>query len=168
MKITSRVKNIVFNGRNEWVVITNENQPASAIFLIHVLPLSIFFSVTGFIGFGLIGQIKPFIGHIGSVSLGLRYAVVFLITLTGGVILPAILTNYVTHKFSHRKNFDGIFRLIAYSYTPVMAAGIFCLLPSLVILIVPAYIQSIFLVYSGLKPVLNIPDNKINNFFSFL
>ncbi|MBN2349339.1 MAG: YIP1 family protein [Bacteroidales bacterium] len=165
MNLIDRLKNIMFTPKNEWEVIKEENMPTNDIVMRYLLPLALVPAIASFIGFGLIGRNLPIIGHVGSVSLGIRHAIISLANTFIGVYLTAFVIDMLAPQFGTTKNFQNALRLVIFSYSPVLAAGILYILPSLAPLVMFVSLYSLYILYVGLKPMMNPPDDKITVYF---
>ncbi|MCL2313432.1 MAG: YIP1 family protein, partial [Firmicutes bacterium] len=121
-------------------------------------------AVAAFIGYGLIGY-SVFGHHIGSISFGIRQAIVQYITMLGGIYLAAFVIDALAKNFGATKNFNQAFSLVAYSYTPMFIGGIFNIYHSLTWLAMVAGIYGLYLLYIGLKPMMKVPDEKQTSYF---
>lgn len=164
MNLINRAKSILLSPKTEWAVIEPEQTDVKTLTLNYLLPLALIPAVAGFIGFGLIGQ--NVLGmHIGSVGYGLRYAIVSLVSTIGGAFLTAYIIDLLAPSFGSEKNFLQSFKLVVYSYTPMMVAGVFLIIPSLGILTTLAGLYGLYLLYIGLQPMKKTPDDKKTTYF---
>ena len=68
-------------------------------------------------------------------------------------------------KFELSSDFSRSFQLVAYSYTPIFVAGILLIVPSMSIIATLAGLYGLFLLYLGITPILQTPDDKKNTFY---
>jgi hypothetical protein len=165
MNLINRVKGILFNPKNEWNTIQQEQTSSTAVLTNYLIPLVLIPVVASFIGYGLVGRNTLLIGHVGSVSFGIRYAILMLVNMIAGVYLTAFIIDILAPSFSAVKNYNNAFRLVAYAYTPMLVAGIFYILPSLSFIALLASIYGLYLLYIGLKPMMQAPDEKVTGYF---
>jgi len=165
MNLINRVKGIILNPKNEWNTIQQEQTSSTTILTNYLIPLVLIPVVASFIGYGLIGRNMPLTGHVVSVSFGIRYAILMLVNMIAGVYLTAFVIDVLAPSFSAVKNYNNAFRLVAYAYTPMLVAGIFYILPSLAFIAVLASIYGLYVLYVGLKPMMQVPDNKVTVYF---
>ena len=158
-----KIKNILFNPKTTWLNIEEENTPHIKILTSYVLPLAVIVAVFAFIGWGFIGyeisafgQTIPF--H--SASYGFKMAIALFILMIGGIYLSALAINLLSVNFGARKDFDKVFSLVAYSYTPVLLGGMFHIVPNLSWLWWLISLYSFYLFYTGTKPMLQTPEEK--------
>jgi hypothetical protein len=165
MKILDRVKGIILNPKNEWETIQQEQQGNMDLLIKFIIPLVLIPVICSFIGYGLIGRKYAFIGHVGSVSIGIRYAVLMLINTLVGIYVTAFVIDLLATSFQATKNFNNALRLVAYSYTPALIAGIFYIFPSLRVLAMLASLYGLYIMYIGIKPMMKAPDDKVTVYF---
>ena len=164
MNLINRAKSILLSPKTEWAVIEPERTDVKTLTLNYLLPLALIPAIAGFIGFGLIGQ--NVLGmHIGSAGYGLRYAIVSLVSTIGGAFLTAYIIDLLAPSFGSEKNFLQSFKLVVYSYTPMMVAGVFLIIPALGILATLAGLYGLYLLYIGLQPMKKTPDDKKTTYF---
>ncbi len=165
MNLVERAKKIILEPKKEWQVIEQENTEVTQILISYLIPLALIPAVASFIGYGFIGIEIPFFGHIGSISFGVRQAIVSIITTIGGAFFSAFIIDALAPNFGSVKNFNRAVQLVAYSYTPAMVAGIFYILPSLSILAGLAGIYGLYLLYLGIGPLMKTPQEKVTGYF---
>ena len=164
MNLINRAKSILLTPKTEWSLIESEQTDVKTLTTNYMLPLALIPAIAGFIGFGLIGQ--NVLGmHIGSAGYGLRYAIVNLVSTIGGAFLTAYIIDLLAPSFGSEKNFLQSFKLVVYSYTPMMVAGILLIIPSLSILATLAGLYGLYLLYIGLQPLKKTPDEKKTSYF---
>ena len=164
MNLINRAKSILLTPKTEWSLIESEQTDIKTLTINYMLPLALIPAIAGFIGFGLIGQ--NVLGmHIGSAGYGLRYAIVNLVSTIGGAFLTAYIIDLLAPSFGSEKNFLQSFKLVVYSYTPMMVAGILLIIPSLSILATLAGLYGLYLLYIGLQPLKKTPEDKKTSYF---
>ena len=164
MNLINRAKSILLTPKTEWSLIESEQTDVRTLTTNYMLPLALIPAIAGFIGFGLIGQ--NVLGmHIGSAGYGLRYAIVNLVSTIGGAFLTAYIIDLLAPSFGSEKNFLQSFKLVVYSYTPMMVAGILLIIPSLSILATLAGLYGLYLLYIGLQPLKKTPEDKKTSYF---
>ena len=164
MDIIKRAKDILVTPKTAWNTIAEENQNQLVILVTYLIPLALIPALASFIGYGLIGHNVMGI-HIGSVGFGLRQAILSFISSLGGVYLSAWVISLLSPKFEQAKDFNRAFQLVSYSYTPIFVAGILLIIPSLSIVATLAGLYGLYLLYQGMTPILQTPDDKRNTFF---
>ncbi|HJX72395.1 MAG TPA: Yip1 family protein [Bacteroidales bacterium] len=165
MNLINRVKGIILNPKTEWNAIQQEQTSSTDLLIKYLIPLVLIPVIASFIGFGLIGRNMPIVGHIGSVSFGIRYAILMLVNMILGVYLTAFIIDVLAPAFSAVRNYNNAFRLVVYSYTPMLVAGVLYILPALSILVFIASIYGLYILYLGLKPMMQVPEDKVTVYF---
>jgi hypothetical protein len=164
MDIINRVKQILICPKPEWQVIDAENDLSMTVLTKYVLLLAAIPAIAAFIGYGLIGY--SVLGHhFGSISFGVKQAIIQYITMVGGVYLTAFVIDALAANFGSQKNFNKAFSLVAYAYTPMFVGGIFYILHSLSWLAGLAGLYGLYLLYLGLKPMMKTPTEKQTSYF---
>ena len=165
MEIINRIKKVLFCSKTEWTTIEAENAPHANVFTSYVVPLALIPAVAAFIGYGLIGY-SVFGVHVGgTISWGLRQAIVQYIAMLGGTYLTAFIIDALATNFGAQKDFNRAFSLVAYSYTPMFVAGVFYILPSLAWLASLAGLYGLYLLYIGLQPMMKVSKEKQTSYF---
>ncbi len=165
MNIVNRVKNILVTPKTEWVAIEAEQSTNTTILTSYLLLLALIPAVCQFVGQGLIGYNVLGMHFGGTISWGIRQAVVSFISMIGGAYLTAFIINLLADSFGSVKNFDRAFALVAYSYTPMCLAGIFYIIPSLGIIATLAGLYGLYILYTGLVPMMKTPEDKATVYF---
>lgn len=164
MDIIKRAKDILVTPKTAWNTIAEENQNQLVILTTYLIPLALIPALASFIGYGIIGHSVMGI-HIGSVGFGLRQAILSFISSLGGVYLSTWVISLLSPKFELTKDFNRDFQLVSYSYTPIFVAGILLIIPSLSIVVTLAGLYGLYLLYQGMTPILQTPEDKRNTFF---
>ena len=165
MEIINRVKNILVTPKQEWVTIESEKDSHVKILTSYLLLLALIPAVCQFVRYGLIGYSVLGIHVGGTVGYGIRQALISYVTMVGGVYLTAFVIDLLAESFGSKKNFDKAFALVAYSYTANCIAGVFYLIPGLSILAFLAGLYGLYILYTGLKPMMETPDDKQVGYF---
>jgi hypothetical protein len=165
MNIIERAKKIIIEPKNEWLVINQEEIGQSQLIVTYLIPLTLIPAVASFIGFGLVGISIPIAGTYSSVSWGIKQAIISLLSIVGGAIISAYIIDLLAPSFGAVKNINKALQLVVYSYTPTMIAGIFLIAPSLSIISTLAGIYGLYLLYLGIQPLMQAPNEKALSYF---
>lgn len=165
MNIIERAKKIIIEPKNEWLIINQEEISQSQLIVTYLIPLALIPAVASFIGFGLVGISIPFAGTYSSVSWGIKQAIISLLSIVGGAIISAYIIDLLAPSFGAVKNINKALQLVVYSYTPTMIAGIFLIAPSLSIISTLAGIYGLYLLYLGIQPLMQAPNEKALSYF---
>ena len=165
MNLIDRVKKILLSPKEEWVVISQETTTVTQLCTGYLLLLALIPAIAQFVKFGLIGYSIPFGGHMGgSIELGIRYALIGYINYVLGAFLSAFIIDALATSFGSQKNFTKAMQLVVYSYTAMMIASIFVLIPGLSILSIVG-LYGLYLLYIGLAPMMQTPEDKTVGYF---
>ncbi len=164
MNVVETTKSILFSPRSEWEKIGNVTESHVKVLTGYLIWLALIPAIAALIGWGVIGY-KVYTVHIGSLSLGIRYAVMQFISVIGGAYLTAGAFYFLAPNFGAEKNFDKAFQLAAYCYTAICVGGIFNLYWPLSFLAALSSLYSLYLLYIGIKPVMKTTDEKTNSYF---
>jgi len=163
--IFARVKGIVLSPKKEWEIIATEEKTTASVFWSYLLPLSLISIVTCYIGYGIVGSNQGMFGLVATAELGYRYAAFNFINLIACAFITAFIISFLATSFNAEKNFTKAFKLVVYSYTPTLIASIFYIVPSLSPFVFFGGLFGLYLLFIGLKPMTNVPDDKITFYF---
>ncbi len=166
MNIVERVKNILLNPKQEWVVIDKETTDIPQLVTGYLLILALIPAVASFIGYGLIGYKVPFVGHVaGTFGFGIKQAVLAFISPVISAFIAAFVINALAESFGSQKDMRRAMQLVVYSFTASLVAGIFYIIPSLGILALLAGLYGLYILYLGLQPMMKTPEEKVTSYF---
>lgn len=157
--LVDRAKAILFAPADEWPKIEAEGTAIQDILLRYVLPLAAIGPVAGFIGSQVFGYGALGITYRPSFSSALGSAVASYILTVVGIFVLALIADALAPKFGGTSDRLRAFKLVAYSYTAAMLAGIFALIPSLAFLGLLG-LYSIYLFYTGVGPLMKVPQDR--------
>jgi hypothetical protein len=158
MNITERAKNIIIKPKDEWFIIDQEPTSVQELVTGYLLPLSLIPAVAALIGFG-------FIAPGAMLSWGIKYAVMYFITMIAGVYFSAYIIDMLAPNFGATKDFRKAMQLVTYTYTPILIAGILYIIPTLGTLVAIAGLYGLYLLYLGLTPMMKAPEDKAMTYF---
>jgi hypothetical protein len=168
MNLIERAKNIILTPKTEWDKINNETPNTQGIVVGYVIPLVAIGAIAAFIGWGFIGKSygAGFISYKAvGVGLGIRYALIALISGVVGTLLTAFVVDALAPTFKSEKNFGRSLQLAAYSFTPGWVAGVFNILPALAIIASLAGLYGLYLMYLGLPKLKKTPQDQVTGYF---
>ena len=166
MNLFERAKNILITPKTEWEVIKNEQTSVSDLFTKYVLILALIPAVAGFIGQSLVGiSLGPFGSYKMPIGRGLLYLVLYYAMTVGAVYLLAFIVDALAPSFGAKKGMLASLKVVVYSYTAAWVAGIFQIIPILGFLGIIGSLYGLFLLYLGLKIVMETPQDKLVGYF---
>jgi hypothetical protein len=160
MRLTERVKNILFHPSQEWAVIEQESTSVSELYRSYVVPLAAIGPVASIIGLSIIGINVPFVGsyRIPLMS-AIGQAVVNYVLALAGVYVLALIIDALAATFQGTKSNIQALKVAAYSSTPAWLAGVFILISALGFLQILG-LYSLCLLYLGLPMLMKTPQDK--------
>lgn len=163
-KIISTAKQFILSPKSEWEVVKSDKDTAHQHVMKYVLPLALISAVAIFVGVGLIGY--RVLGYrIQSVSGGLAQAIMSL----ASILISVYLSGFVIHKlaptFDTTVSLDKAVKLVGFSYTAILLAGILNIFPPLAFLTFLGGLYSLYILYIGFKPMTNVSDEKSTSYF---
>ena len=157
--VFKRAKQILLSPQSEYQAIEQEDESHIKVLTSYILPLLLIPVLFAFIGYGLVGF--NYGGyHYSQVNWGFRMAIIQMVVLLGGIYLSSIVINALSDNFGVTKNFNRIFSLVAYAYTPVLLAGVFHIHYSLWWIVLLVGLYGLYLVFVGLRPMLKPAKDK--------
>ncbi|WP_371432883.1 Yip1 family protein [Novosphingobium sp.] len=157
--IVERAKAILLKPANEWPRIAASTETPGDLITRYAVPLAAIGPLATFVhgqvfGYGALGfSWKP-----GLVA-GLGSAVATYVLGLVGVIVLALIADWLAPKFSGVSNRTAAFKLVVYGSTAAWLAGAAQLLPGLGLLGL-AGLYSLYLYYLGATPVMKVPQDK--------
>lgn len=160
MNLTERVKNILGQPGEEWVVIEKEPTNTSDLYTSYIIPLAAIGPVASIVGLSIIGIGLP-LGGTYRVSLmtAIGHAVVTYVLALAGVYVLALIIDALAPTFNGTKNSSQALKVAAYSSTAGWLVGIFNLIPVLAFLQIFG-LYSLYLLYLGLPALMKSPQDK--------
>lgn len=161
MALGDRVKNIMMQPRDEWVVIAREPSSVGEIYKSYVIPLAAIGPVASIIGLSVIGFGIPTVGRY-RVPFGsaIVQAIVTYVLSLAAVYVLALIIDALAPGFSGQKNPVQAFKLAAYSSTAAWLAGILGLIPALGFLAILG-LYSLYLLYVGVPVLMKVPESRV-------
>lgn len=157
--LIARIKALITKPAETWPAIAAEPASPSELITKVAVPLAAIGPVAGFIhgqlwGYGALGfSYKP------GLMAGLSTAVVTYILGLIGVIVLALVADWLAPKFDGTSDRTSAFKLIVWGATVSWACGVFQLIPGLGILGLLG-LYSLYLFYTGATPLMKVPQDK--------
>lgn len=153
MNLIERVKNMLVTPKTEWEIVNLEADTMQNVITKYVVPLAVVGAICTFIGYG-------FIWRYGSINIGIRQAVIQLISSIAGVVITSYVVDALAPSFNSQKNIHKSAQLVAYGYTPAFVGSFFNILPAIAIIGSLLGLYGIYLLYLGLGPIKKTPEDK--------
>lgn len=163
--LINRAKNMILQPKETWEVIKTEETALSSLLTSYVFPLALIPAIASFIGYGIIGFNTGFFGQAASIEWGISQAITTFISAFIGVIISAWVISLLSKNFGTDVTLNNAAKLVAYSYTPSLLAGIFYLIPALTILAIVGAIYSLYVLYIGFQPITNVSEGQKTSYF---
>jgi hypothetical protein len=160
MILVERVKKLLLAPSDEWKVIKDETHTVAGLYTGYVMILSAIPAVGWFIGFSIVGYSG--MGPTIRVPIGQGVANLVLSYLLGlaSVYVMALVIDALAPKFGGEKDFMRALKVAAFFPTAWWLSGAFFILPALTILAILGGLYSLWLLYSGLAPLMEVPEQQ--------
>jgi hypothetical protein len=160
-KLMEQIKQIILKPRETWKTISEEETTVSTLLKEYLFILAAIPSIASFLGYWIIGIYIPFVGRYHfSFGESLLIAILNYVLIIASVWIISKVIKLLAPKFSSVQDDVSGFKLAAYSYTPLLVAGILYLIPRLGILVLFGGIYGLYLLYLGLPIVMQTPKEK--------
>lgn len=160
MALMDRVKNILFQPKQEWTVIDGEQATVGGLYMGYIVPLAAIGPVAALIGWSVLGMRIPFVGAMRiPIAWGLKMAVIQYVGALVGTFVLALIIDALAPSFGGQKNQIQALKVAAYSATAAWVAGIFAIIPALAILGILG-LYSLYLLFLGLPVLMKAPQDK--------
>ncbi len=161
--ILNHIWGLYAHPKEEWETI--EKRHESLMYsLVHILTIALIPAICGYYAAAHIGwtigvgdPIKLTQSSAGIMSVAMYFALI------GGVFALAYLIHWMAKTFDSTPNFTQSLELAAYTATPLLMVGVTALFPVLWFVVmagVAAMCYSVYLLYSGVPIMMNIPEEK--------
>jgi hypothetical protein len=161
-KLIARVKAILLTPKTEWPVIAAEPATVADLYKNYLLLLAAVPAVFALIDATVFGYSVPFMGtmRIGFGS-ALQTSVYAYVMSLIGIFVFALIVNALAPTFGGTKDTVSALKVVAYSSTASMVAGVAAIVPILGgLLTFAAAIYGIYLLYLGLPVLMKCPPEK--------
>ncbi len=162
MNIVERIKKILLNPKEEWLVIKGEAASVQALFTQYAIMLAAIPAFAGLVGFSLFGYGYGIKLPFGS---SIRWAILtYILSLISTYALGFII-DALAPTFGSVKDLVASMKVAVYSSTAAWVGGLFNLIPVLSFVSFLAGIYTLVLLYFGLKAVKDVPEEKMIGYF---
>lgn len=170
MSLVDRAKNILLNPKAEWEVIAKEGATVGGLFTGYAIPLSVLPIVGSVVALGLLGIGAGALAPMGIASAGIGIAagmaaVGFFIGLIMLYVM-SLIVNAVSPSFNGKSDMVSATKLMVYASTPSWVAGLIApfLGPVGGFISIAAIAYVVYLIYTGIGPVMEAPADKVAGF----
>ena len=153
--MVDRIKRLLMTPAAEWDRIDSEPMTVKGIFTGWVVPLAAIGPVAALIGMMVFG----FLGYRPPITFALTSAVISYVMALGGTYVLALIIDALAPSFGATKNPVSAMKVAAFSATAGWLAGIFQILPALMILGLLG-LYSLYLLWIGLPKLMKAPADK--------
>jgi hypothetical protein len=160
------VSAIILKPRREWPVIKGESTTIADLFAKYAVILAAIPAVAGFIGYSIFG--RPTLEGYMPISLkeNLRWTILSYILSIVSVFLLAYIIDYLAPFFGAKKDLPGSMKIVVYSHTASWLAGSLLIFPELSLFAIVAGFYSLFLLYTGMKSLKEVPPGRMGGYFA--
>jgi hypothetical protein len=163
-KLINLAKQFILSPKEAWETVKEDTSSAQQHVTSYVFPLALIPAIATFIGVGIIGY-SLFGVRVQSMELGITQAVTSLLSTLLGVFISGFVISKLAPSFQTEVSLDKAVKLVGFSYTAMLVAGIFNILPALAILAFIAGLYSLYVLYLGFKPMTNVAEEKSMGYF---
>lgn len=162
MNLIERVKRLLLNPKDEWLVIDKEVVDTASLYKFYIAPLAAIGPVCSMIGLSLVGMTLPMMGtyHM-PFGAAVVQAILNFALMLGGVYVVALIIDGLAPTFGAQRNKMQALKLAAYASTASWLGGVFTLIPAFGMLSLLAALYSLYLFYLGLPLLMQVPEEKV-------
>ncbi len=148
----------------EWEKIRDNNESVGECYLRHVLPLAAVSPVAGILGTTLVGwQIASTAPVKLTPGSAIQIGIVYYLAILFSVYVIGVMIRWMGETYGAEQPLSRCFALAAYTATPLYMVGVMQLYPVLWINFIvglPALAYSVYLLYSGVPIMMEIPQER--------
>jgi len=163
-KIVERVRSLLVTPSQEWEVIKAETPTVVEIFTRYVMILAAIPAVASFLGWSVLGYSMDGTTYRVPIAAGLANAVITYVLTLASVYAMALIIDFVSPHFQGEGDFKQALKVAAYFPTSWWLAGIFSIFPALAILSVVGGLHSLWILWTGLGSLMEIPEDRRANY----
>lgn len=160
MNLVERVKKILLTPTAEWQVIKSETHTVAGLYTRYVMILAAIPAVASFIGFSVIGYSGLGMTYRVPIAAGVANMVLSYVMGLGAVYVMALVIDGLATNFGGQKDFLQALKVSAFFPTAYWITGVFYVIPALAILAILGALYSLWLLYTGLAPLMSVHEEK--------
>ncbi len=164
MSLIDRVQAILLRPKLTWPVIAVESADTASLYTNYIAILAAIPAIAGFIGLSVIGFGGFGISYRVPIVTGLIHMVLGYVLSLVTVYVMSLIVDALAPTFGGTKSPIQALKLVGYGFTSVFVGGIFSIIPSLGILGILTGLYSIYLVYTGISPLMRCPPEKAGGY----
>lgn len=157
MNLVERAKGLLINPPKEWDAIKGETHGIAGLYTQYVMVLAAIPAVASFVGTSIVGY-SGF--NRVPMAAGVASMVLSYVLSLGSVYVMALVIDALAPNFAGEKNFMQAFKVAAFFPTASWLAGVFYVIPQLAILALLGALYSLWLLYTGLARLMEVPEDK--------
>lgn len=150
--IIERAKGILLKPRREWQLILHEPYSNKELLLYFVLPLAGLAALIRFI----VILVNSYLGF----AVALQFAVYQLVLPVITIVVAAVVINELADTFESVKSLNNAFKLVVYSYTPVLLISILTSISWTLGFLGLLGLYGVYLLWVGLPIMMRTPEEK--------
>jgi hypothetical protein len=160
MNLIERVKNLLIAPTREWAVIKSETHTVLGLYTQYVMILAAIPAVGTFIGYSVVGYSGLGTTYRVPMASGVANLGISYVLSLGSVYVMALVIDALAPKFSGDQDFMQAMKVAAFFPTAAWLAGVFSILHALAILGLIGALYSLWLLYTGLSQLMQVPEDK--------
>jgi hypothetical protein len=160
MNLVERAKGLLVSAPKEWAAIKDETHSIAGLYTQYVMVLAAIPAVASFVGLSIVGYTGMGPTYRVPMASGVANMVLSYVLSLGSVYVIALVIDAFAPSFAGEKNFIQAFKVAAFFPTAAWLAGVFYVIPTLSILAVVGALYSLWLLYTGLAPLMSVPEDK--------
>jgi hypothetical protein len=160
MNLVERVKKLLIAPNQEWAVIKSETHTVLGLYTQYVMLLAAIPAVGNFIGQSVVGFSALGPTYRVPIAAGVANLVISYVLSLGSVYVMALVIDTLAPKFAGEQDFMQAFKVAAFFPTAAWLAGVFSIVPALAILWLVGTFYSLWLLYTGLSQLMEVPEDK--------
>lgn len=159
--LLEQVKKIIFSPKEAWLSIKAQPASVKELYLKYIMLLAAIPAVCTFIGLMVFGIRIPFAGVVRMPFFSTLVHQIFsyLMMLVSFAVI-AFIFEKLAPKFEGSGSFTDALKLVAFSATPGLVAGVLHLVPWLGLLTLLASLYGLYILWIGIPIMLGVPESK--------
>jgi hypothetical protein len=170
MSLVDRAKNILLNPKAEWEDVAREAATVGGLFTGYAIPMSVLPVIGSVVAMGLLGIGTGAFASLGMGSIGVTAALgMGAVGLVLGLVVLYIMSfivNAVSPSFNGKSDLPSATKLMTYASTPSWVGGLIAPFLGAAggIVSIAAIAYVVYLIYTGIRPVMEVPADKVAGF----